>query len=149
MPVLGITISPSAGRPRLSGVVLKGSREAPEFVSDFEIQASVGEPSEQAVDLARLLLAKLPGIEFQASAIRVAAPAPVARRSKALFSRAHAEGAVLFVLREHSQAPVKTGDPQSFARECGMKKDDLTALASSMSARKQDAALAALAMLPA
>lgn len=105
-------------------------------------------PSEQAVDLARLLHAKLSGLEFDEASIRTAGAAPVASRLKAQFSRAHAEGAVLFVLRDHFNGEVTIGDPRSFAKKAGVSKDDLIARAKKLSSGKQDAVLAGIAGLP-
>src|SRR3954447_5724584 len=114
--VLGISIDPAGGQPRLHGVILSGTVAAPSVEDSFEFRSTDTDPSEQAVDLARLLLGKLPGLEFDTAVIRTAGPSPVARRNKAQFSRAHAEGAVLFVLREHLKRPITTGDPQTLAK---------------------------------
>lgn len=147
MRVLGISIDPAGGHPRLHGVILSGSFADPRVEDSFEIRSSDSDPSEQVADLARLLLGKLPGLDFDAAAIRTAGPPPVARRNKAQFSRAHAEGAVLFVLREHLGVPVKTGDPQALAKGLGEKKLDLVAKASALSS-KLDPTIAALGGLP-
>jgi hypothetical protein len=145
--VLGISIDPAGGQPRLYGVLLSGSVASPTVEDSFEFRSSDTDPSEQVADLARLLLGKLPGLTFDAAVIRTAGPSPVARRNKAQFSRAHAEGAVLFVLREHLGIPVHTGDPQALAKGVGEKKNDFVARASALSS-KLDPTIAALGGLP-
>jgi hypothetical protein len=142
---LGIVVDPGAGKPKLSGVVLRGTAEEPVFVEDFELRASGDDPSEQAVDLALRLQAKISGLDFQAAAIRAAGRQPVANRRKAQFSRAHAEGAALLVLREHLKQPILTGNPTSFASLVGLKKDKIIEQATALSKSKADAAVAALA----
>ena len=129
------------------GVILSGSVTSPLVEDTFEFRSSDADPSEQVADLARLLLGKLPGLDFDAAVIRTAGPSPVARRNKAQFSRAHAEGAVLFVLREHLGTRVMTGDPQVLARAVGEKKDDLVARAAVLPS-KLDPTIAALGGLP-
>lgn len=125
-----------------------GTLEEPTLEQTFELRATATVPSEQAVDLARLLHAKLPGLEFDEASIRTAGASPVASRLKAQFSRAHAEGAALFVLREHFNGEVTIGDPRAFAKKAGVTKDGLVAKAQGLSAGKQDAVLAAIAGLP-
>ena len=147
MRILGISIDPGGGHPRLYGVILSGSVASASVEDTFEFRSSVSNPSEQVVDLAILLLGKIPGLEFDAAAIRTAGASPVARRNKAQFSRAHAEGAVLFVLREHLGIPVTTGDPQALAKGVGLKKDDLV-IAAGVLASKLDPTIAALGGLP-
>jgi len=145
--VLGISIDPAGGHPRLYGVILSGSLASPTIEDSFEFRSSDSDPSEQVADLARLLLGKLPGLQFDAAVIRTAGPSPVARRNKAQFSRAHAEGAALFVLREHLGIPVRTGDPQALAKCVGQKKDALVAKASALPS-KLDPTIAALGGFP-
>jgi hypothetical protein len=148
MSVLGISVNPAAGQPRLYGALVSGTVAAPVLDDEFELRATDTDASEQAVDLARLLLAKLPGLTFQDAVVRTAGASPVARRNKAQFSRAHAEGAILFVLREHLGKPIGAGDPQSFAKLTGEKKDALVAKAKTLSAGKHDAVIAGLSALP-
>lgn len=148
MSSLGISVNPGGGQPRLCGALVSGTVAAPVLDDEFELRATDIDASEQAVDLARLLLAKLPGLTFQRAVIRTAGASPVARRNKAQFSRAHAEGAILFVLREHLGRPVATGDPQAFARLTGEQKDVLVARAKSLSASKHDAVIAGISALP-
>ena len=141
---LGVAVSPSAGNPRVLGVIVGGTLDAPVLEAEFELRATNPSAAEQAVELALLLRAKLPGLTYDRAFIRVAGPTPVARRLKAPFSRAHAEGALLFVLREHSGHAVETGDPSSFAKRSGMSKDAFVALAKSVSTGKHEAGIAAL-----
>lgn len=148
MAVLGICVITGGGAPKLHGVLVDGTSENPTIISDFEVRTNSDEASEQAVDLARLLLAKLPGLSFSAAAIRIAGTPPVARRNKAAFSRAHAEGSVLYVLREHLKAPVATGDPKALARSSGVAHAALEATAKNLLKGKADATLAALSQLP-
>lgn len=148
MGILGIVVVPAAGRPRLAGALVSGSVHDPVIEDSFLIKAPDGTPGEQAVDLARLLQAKLPGIAFDRAVIRTAGPAPVARRLKAQFSRAHAEGASLFVLREHTDTEVVVGDTRYLAKYAGLTKDELEAKASALSGGNQDALIAAIAGLP-
>lgn len=139
---------PSSGAPKLYGVLADGTYEAPAIVDTFQVRTSSTEPAEQAVDLARLLLAKLPGLQFTAAAIRVAGTRPVGSRQKAAFSRAHAEGAALYVLREHLKAPVVTGDHKALAKELGVPYAELEAKSKELAKSKADAAIAALSQLP-
>lgn len=148
MSALGISVNPAAGQPRLYGALVSGTIAAPTLDQEFELRATDTDASEQAVDLARLLLAKLPGLTFEDAVVRTAGTGPVPRRLKAQFSRAHAEGAVPFVLREHLGKPIGTGDPQSFAKLTGVPKVDLVAKAKALSANKHDAVIAGLSALP-
>lgn len=148
MRVLGVSVIPAAGKPRIVGVVLSGTTASPVVEAEFEFRASSVDPAEQAVDLARLLSGKLPSLAFERAVFRVAGTSPVARRSKAQFSRAHAEGASIFVVREHLGQPVALGDAQAFARS--LKKsglDDAVEYAKSIGAGKYEAVLAALSEL--
>lgn len=148
MSVLGISVNPAAGQPRLYGAIVSGTVATPTLDYEFELRATDTDPSEQAVDLARLLLAKLPGLTFQDAIVRTAGASPVPRRNKAQFSRAHAEGAILFVLREYLGRPIGMGGPQSFAKFTGETKDALVAKAKTLSAGKHDAVIAGLSALP-
>ncbi|MCB1257179.1 MAG: hypothetical protein KDB26_08750 [Microthrixaceae bacterium] len=148
MAVLGICVVPSSGAPKLNGVLADGTYTEPVIVDTFQVRTNSNDPAEQAVDLARLLLAKLPGLEFTAAAIRVAGTRPVGSRQKAAFSRAHAEGAALYVLREHLKAAVTTGDPKALAKSLGVPHTELEAKAKELVKGKSDAALAALSQLP-
>jgi hypothetical protein len=148
MRVLGIAVSQGSGRPRIQGAIVSGTLLDPVLQGEFELKARDGEASEQAVDLARLLQGKLAGLEFDKAVIRTAGSSPVASRRRAQFSRAHAEGAAMFVLREHSKLPVATGDPAQFAKGLAISKDELTEKAKALSAGKHDAAIAALSELP-
>jgi hypothetical protein len=122
MQVLGISIDPAGGHPRLHGVVMGGTLDDPKVIEVFELRTNESDPSEQAVSLARLLLGKLPGLAIDYAAVRTAGTSPVPRRNRAQFSRAHAEGSVLYVLREHTKQPVLCGDPQALATAAGTKK---------------------------
>jgi hypothetical protein len=142
---LGIAIDPGGGKPKLLGIILSGTSDAPVVEQEFELKAGGDDPGEQAVDLARRLLAKLSGLDYQAAAIRVAGTPPVGSRRKRQFSRAHAEGAALFVIREHLKCPIVTGDPKAFAAMLGEQKDDLVERAKALSKGKADAVMAAIA----
>ncbi len=145
MQTLGIAIDPGSGKPKLFGVVISGTAQAPVVQSEFEFRARDEAPGEQATALARLLQGKLPGLDFEAAGIRVAGASPVANRRRAAFSRAHAEGAALFVLREHLGRAVVQGDPKSFAKALGETKSVLVERATALSKGKADAAMAAIA----
>lgn len=147
MRVLGIAVDPAGGAPRLKGVIVEGPSDSATVVDEFELRTADTSPAEQAVDLARLLLAKLPGLDFEVAAIRSAGTPPVARRNKAQFSRAHAEGALLYVLREHTKQPVAVGEPGYFAKAVGMTKDEIANAAKTLSSSKRDAVVAALGSL--
>ncbi|PRB76649.1 hypothetical protein CQ012_06455 [Arthrobacter sp. MYb214] len=86
---------------------------------------------------------------FDSAVIKTAGASPVARRSRAAFQRAHAEGAILFVLHEIGEIRVEAKDAQGLATLAGKKKADLEAKAQGLhSARKfHDAVYAALALL--
>jgi hypothetical protein len=148
MRTLGIAIDPGAGKPRLFGVIASGSVQSPVLEDEFDIKVGGSEANEQAVDLACYLQGKLPGLDFDEAAIRVAsAGRPQSNRLRGHSFRAHAEGAALFVLREHLHRPILLGDPKSFAKLTGEKKDDLEARAAELSKGKSDAAIAAIAAL--
>jgi hypothetical protein len=146
--VLGICVVPGAGAPKLHGVIARGTFEQPVIVDSFEVRTNSDQPAEQAVDLARLLLAKLPGLDFTAAAIRVAGTRPVGSRQRAAFSRAHAEGAALYVLREYLKSPVVTGDHKALAKALGVPHTELAAKSKELLKSKADAVLAALSQLP-
>ncbi|MGY1984289.1 hypothetical protein [Nocardia gipuzkoensis] len=147
MAALGICVVPGAGAPRLDGVVVAGTFESPTIVTDFTVRTNTSDASEQATELARLLLAKLPALDFAKAAIRVAGPSPVGNRRKAPFSRAHAEGAAMFVVREHLGAPVVIGDPKALAKCLAVPAKELEEKATALLKGKCDAALAALSQL--
>lgn len=149
MRVLGISVNPAGGKPRIVGAVVSGTAGSPSLEAEFELRAADTDPSEQVVDLGRLLLAKLPGLVFDKAVVRTAGATPVPRRNKAQFSRAHAEGAAMFVVREHLGKPVAIGDPKAFAKSLGIDKDALVATAKRLSAGKHEAVIAALSALPA
>lgn len=149
MRVLGISVDPAGGKPRIVGAVVSGTAASPSLETEFELRAADTDPTEQVVDLGRLLLAKLPGLAFDKAVVRTAGARPVPTRNKAQFSRAHAEGAAMYVVREHLGKPVECGDPRSFAKTLAMDKDALVATAKRLSARKHEAVIAALSGLPA
>ncbi len=150
MRSLGIVIEPGAGAPVLRAVIASGTVDAPVFEDEFDIQAGGTDSSEQAVELARLLHGKLPGISFAAAAIRAASPSrPTANRLKGNAFRAHAEGAVLYVLREHLEVPILVGDPQALSAHAGISKDELVGRAKELAKRRHEAAAAAVAALAA
>lgn len=140
---------PGSGAPRLYGVMLDGNYAQPQLQDPgFQLRTNSSDPSEQAVDLARLLLAKLPALGPTVTAIRTAGTTPVPRRNRAAFSRAHAEGAVLYVLREHLGAPVLAGDPKFLAKHLGAPHLEVEARAKGLNSANTQAALAALCALP-
>ena len=147
MRTLGIAIDPGGGNPKLFGVIVSGTVANPVLEDEFELRTSSSEAPEQVAELARRLHGKLPGIEFDEAGIRVAGARPVANRFRANFSRAHAEGAALYVLREHIKRPITMGDPKSFAADLGETKDALVARARELSRGKADAVIAAIAAL--
>ncbi|MEU4595621.1 hypothetical protein [Nocardia sp. NPDC023988] len=147
MAALGICVVPGAGAPKLDGVVVAGTFECPTLITHFTVRTNTSEASEQAIELARLLLAKLPALDFTSAAVRVAGPSPVGNRRKAAFSRAHAEGAAMFVLREHLGASIVIGDPKSLAKCLAIPVKELEDKATALLRGKCDAALAALSQL--
>lgn len=149
MPVIGIVVIPNGKHPRVCAVVLEGSVEHPRLVDTFDLRTSSLEPAEQAVDLARHLSAKLAGNDLVGAGIRIAGMTPVARRSKVAFSRAHCEGAMLFVLREALGTPVTIVDPVGAPKMVGVKKAELEELVGSLTSTgaNADAVIAALAAL--
>lgn len=144
-----MVVVPGGKNPRVQAAVVEGTVAQPRVVSTFELRSGSVDPSEQAVDLARLLSPKLDGTNFDRAGIRVAGTTPVARRSKAAFSRAHCEGAMLFVLREALGNPVVTVDPVGAPKMIGLKKPELDALVESLALKgvNSDAVVAALAAL--
>lgn len=149
MRVLGISVDPAAGSPKVHVATVELQPSGPALVESFSIKTMETEPGLQAVSLARLFQGRLPGLSFEGVAIRTAGTSPVARRNRAGFHRAHAEGAVLFVLHEAADARVEAKDAQGLATLAGKKKADLEATAASLSVPKyRDAVYAALALLP-
>ena len=115
---------------------------------EFEIRVGGEDPAEQVASLARLLQGKLPGLDYQFAGMQVAGASPVGSRRRRQFSRAHAEGAALYVVREHLQSSITLGDPKAFAAKLGEKKDDFIERAQELSKSKADAAMAAIAAFP-
>lgn len=148
MPVLGICVDPNGGNPRLRCVVLSGDSSSPVLDDEFDIGTALTNAAGQTVDLANLLAGRLPGLSIDVAAVRKASPSPHANRRGATFSRAHTEGAVIYVLSMCLDSEVSVGDPQSFAADLGVKKADLVARAKALTSRRQDAAIAALGRLP-
>ena len=148
MSVLGVVVVPNGKRPQLHGAVLEGTLSSPRLSDAFHLKPTALEPSEQAVELAQLLSAKLAS-GLTAAAIRVAGTPPVARRFKAQFSRAHCEGAVMFVLREHTGHQVGTIVPTGLAKTLGLTNDELDEIVAQLTLEKvhSDALLAGLTML--
>ena len=118
------------------------------LLDTFTLKTTETEPGSQAVNLARLLHGRLPGLSFESAAIKTAGTSPVARRNRATFHRAHAEGALLYVLHEVPGIRVEAKDAQGLAALAGKKKADLdTEVAGLTASRYRDAAYAALALL--
>lgn len=129
-------------------VTIESSPEGPVLLEAFTLRTTETEPGSQAVDLARLLHGRLPGLAFESAAIKTAGASPVARRNRAPFQRAHAEGALLYVLHEDSDARVEATDANGLAALAGKKKADLVAASTDLAERRyRDAAYAALAVL--
>lgn len=122
MSVIGVVVVPNGKQPRVHAVVLEGTLAAPAYVDSFELRTSSAEPAEQAVDLALALESRLATLNPSRAGIRIAGTSPVPRRNKAAFSRAHCEGALLFVLRESSGVSVATVDPAGAPKAFGMTK---------------------------
>jgi hypothetical protein len=145
MSVLGVVVVTGAS-PRVHAVILEGSLDAPEVVDTFELRTASTEPSEQAVDLARHIQPKVEAASYEAIGIRVAGTPPVARRNKAVFSRAHCEGALIYVMRAATGNPVVIVDPVTAPKSIGLKKAQLEELVASLTSRgvNGDAVLAAI-----
>lgn len=142
-------MEPSGGNPKVHVVVIESRHDGTIVLDSFTLKTAESEAGAQAVDLARLLHGRLPGLAFDAAAIKSAGASPVARRSRAPFQRAHAEGALLYVLNEDSDVRVEAKDAQGLATLAGKKKTDLEGAAAELVASKyRDAAYAALALLP-
>ncbi|MFC8529406.1 hypothetical protein [Nocardia sp. NPDC057227] len=148
MRTLGVSVEPSGGHPKVHVAVVELRASEPELVDGFTLKTAETEPSTQAVNLARLLQGRLPGMTFEAAAIKTAGASPVPRRNRALFQRAHAEGALLFVLHEVGSVRVEAKDAQGLASLTGKKKADLESAAKVLSTPYRDAVYAALALLP-
>lgn len=149
MRVLGISVEPAGGKPKVHVVTVESKSSDPEVVDSFTLQTTETSPAAQAVNLAQLLQGRLPGMTFDSAVIKIAGASPVARRNRAAFQRAHAEGAILFVLHEVGNIGVEAKDAQGLATLAGKKKADLEAKAQGLhSARKfHEAVYAALALL--
>lgn len=149
MRALGISVDPAAGSPKVYAAVVELLSSGPTLVDSLAIKTTETEPGAQAVNLARLLQGRLPGLSFEAAAIKTAGASPVARRYSATFQRAHAEGALLFVLYDVADVRVEAKDAQGLATLARKKKADLEAAAEALSPNKfRDAVYAALAVLP-
>ena len=149
MTVLGVVVVPGGKNPRVHGAILEGTLAEPRVIASFELRTASAEPSEQAVDLARHLSPKLISAGIKRAGMRVAGTTPVARRSKVAFSRAHCEGAILFVLRETLGNSVVIVEPVSAPKAIGLKKAELEAILDTLASKgvNRDAVLAALAVL--
>lgn len=152
MSVIGVVVVPNGKQPRVQAVILEGTLAAPVYVDSFELRTSSAEPSEQAVDLALALASRLAALGPTRAGIRIAGTPPVARRNKAAFSRAHCEGALLYVLREETGAAVGTIDPAGAPKAFGIKKAEFDERRDALISAGGNAdavvgALAALAML--
>lgn len=149
MRTLGVSVEPSAGNPKVHVVTVESSQTGTILLDTFTLKTTETEPGAQAVNLARLLHGLLPGLAFESAAIKTAGASPVARRNRATFQRAHAEGALLFVLYEVAGMRVVARDAQGLAALGGKKKMDLETEAAGLTrSRYRDAAYAALALLP-
>lgn len=148
MQTLGVSVEPSAGNPKVHVVTVKSSTAGAILLDTFTLKTTETEPGAQTVNLARLLHGQLPGLSFEAAAIKTAGASPVARRNRATFQRAHAEGALLYVLHEVSGVRVEARDVQGLATLSGKKRADLEAEAEALTgSRYRDAVYAALALL--
>lgn len=148
MSVLGVVVV-TGTRPKVQAVVLGGSVHSPTVVDTFDLRTSSTDPAEQAVDLARHIEPKVVGARFDGVALRVAGASPVGRRNKATFSRAHCEGALIYVIRTVTGAPVTVVDPVTAPRSIGMKKTELEELVAGLVSKgvNRDAVLAAVVAL--
>ncbi|WP_264030327.1 hypothetical protein [Cellulosimicrobium sp. SH8] len=149
MRVLGISVDPAGGNPKVHIVLIDLGADGPKVDDTFTINTTETEPGAQAVNLARLLQGRLPGLTFNSAAIKTAGAPPVARRNRATFQRAHAEGALLFVLHEVTDVRLEAKDAQGLATLAGMKKTDLEAAVEALEGlprKYRDAAYAALAL---
>lgn len=150
MSVIGLVVVPNANQPRVHAAILDGTLAEPTYVDRFEIRTASREPSEQAVDLAQSLSSRLASISLEGAGIRIAGTTPVARRNKAAFSRAHCEGALLYVLREALGVPIATISPASGPKALGLTKAELEKRLSEVASAgaNAEAVLGALAALP-
>lgn len=148
MSVLGVVVV-TGSPPKVQAVVLDGTVEAPTVANTFELRTSSLEPAEQAVDLARHIAPKVAGMGYGRVAVRVAGAPPVARRNRASFSRAHCEGALIYVIRTETGSPVLAVDPVTAPKSIGMTKDGFNELVDSLTSKgvNRDAVLAAVVAL--
>ena len=133
----------------MQAVILDGDLSAPEVTDTFELRTASTDPSEQAVDLARHIEPKVMGEGYEGVGIRVAGASPVGRRNKAAFSRAHCEGALIYVIRTVTGQPLTVVDPVTAPRSIGMKKTDLDVLVDGLASKgvNREAVLAAVVTL--
>lgn len=133
----------------MQAVVLEGSLAAPKVTDTLDIRTASTDPPEQAVDLARHIEPKVAGAGYAGVGIRVAGAAPYGRRNKATFSRAHCEGALIYVIRTATGQAVTVVDPVTAPKSIGMKKADLESLVDSIVSKgvNRDAVLAAVVTL--
>ncbi|MEE6280894.1 hypothetical protein [Georgenia sp. MJ170] len=149
MSVIGVVVVPNGKQPRVHAVILGGTLDEPRYVDKFELRTSSTEPSEQTVDLALSLSSRLSSLTLAGAGIRIAGTPPVARRNRAVFSRAHCEGAMLFVLREALGVAVATIDPAGAPKAFGITKDQFEERRDQMASAgaNADAVVGALAAL--
>ncbi len=149
MRALGISVQPGTS-PKIHVVLAELTHHSASVLETFSLQTAPADPRTQVVQLARSLQGRLPGLAVQAAAIRTAAPAPVARRNKASFQRAHAEGAILFVLHEAEGIQrVEAQDANGLAKISGRSKADLETISDGLGPNKfGDAIYAVLALVP-
>lgn len=142
-------MEPSAGNPKVHVVTVESRQTGTILLDTFTLKTTETEPGAQAVNLARLLHGRLPGLSFESAAIKTAGASPVARRNRATFQRAHAEGALLYVLHEFPDVCVEARDALGLATLAGKKKADLETEAAGLAvSRYREATYAALALLP-
>lgn len=150
MPVLGISIAPTAhkGRPRLSGVLLSGDAASPVVETWFEVVAPDAVETEQIVDLAAGLNSKVSGLTFSAAIVRVAGRSGVPNRRASPVFRGQLEGAAIYVLRSQLSEPVLMRDGGEIATRLEVdSRDAATALGKALVPKAAEAAAAALSAL--
>ncbi|SRR6266511_971190 len=147
MAVLGIAVAVGGRRPRVSCVLLDGTRDAPIHVGAFDLTTASGDVIGQLDDLGKQLSSKVSGLNLAAVVIRLADFTPVANRAEGPRHRLLVEGALAFSCRSRiSEVLVRTG--REVGQALGVSKDVADSTGRTLDAKRADAAAAALSALP-
>lgn len=152
MTVLGLAVSFPAsakGSPVVCCVLLNGDRDHPTVADSFDLKTSSANIVDQVFDLAKALSSKLAGLDVETIRIRVADTAPAATRRIGPKHRLMIEGGLVLVCRQKVPNDVKVRSGKELGEDLGIRKDEAINRGKALDVKRQDAAAAALAGLPA